>query len=708
MKTLHVYKYGMNTRPYASKLTGAKLIQTALDAAAVGDTVLVHGLHSANPPVRLTYQENLKIRRGVSLVGMSAEWPTIDGGGVDRCIDVFGAMMNTDTVLIEGFEIRNGKTTGSGGGILTKGTQNIIIRNNCIHANRAGRFAGGVGISFERRGTFSAITSTAQVTHNHIHHNSALFGGGVVKYGLGAGISDGSRTFLLANNRIGPKNTANRGAGVLVQYGNAVIQENEIFDNQAVVMSGYEASGGGINVRARESLLAGVYSLYFWTWSEIERWQMVRLIRNSIHHNKAQHDGGGMTVEMAGAVTAEGNTFEKNHALRDDGGGIYATLASSLRLQSGNLIRENTAVENGGGLHVTCGSRALISGSNIIENNHTSLPPATGRYLGGGGISVRESELSIGPGLILRNNTTEGYGGGIFSYTVSHGLSWFSLCNRDTEIKLAGALIEGNWSNLSGAGIAVIKQSAMIPRHPTLIERCLVRNNRSTQPAVGIYIYDSTTPRFHNFQPVIRSCHVEGHRGTRAAGIWIEGVGKTQPTLVDNRVAENGWGVALLENSNALVVGNDISRQVDTDLYAERTSFALVLQNRIDGSPPGAGATRAGIWLVQHRGGAFLLNHIAAHAQHGLLEELTPGGAPIVAPLNWWGDPAGPSIYAGPGSATPPRDTIWQNVVWQPPLAGPLGVTSSAPTSIPVPTLTPAPPQPFDMPSEYPSGVRCE
>ncbi len=115
------------------------VIQTALDAANPGDTVLVY-------PGR--YYENLTIQTS-SITLMSLEGTTvdpayiestiIDGNHVAPCIRV---PQGNAFVSIRGFSITNGFRSGSGGGLVVSGGNTAVITNCDIYNNTANNGAG--------------------------------------------------------------------------------------------------------------------------------------------------------------------------------------------------------------------------------------------------------------------------------------------------------------------------------------------------------------------------------------------------------------------------------------------------------------------------------------------------------------------------------------------------------------------------------------
>ena len=691
MATLHVFKLGAEIAPYAIKANGAKTIQKALDAAADGDTILVHGAAGPNPANRLVYKENLRVTKAIHLLGQLGEWPIIDGNQTGTVVFLW---VQTGPVIVEGFEIRNGKAAGTGGGISVWRCTDATIRNNCIRNNTAPRAGGGINVLIGRW----ANPQKTVIEDNHIHHNFGRLGGGICKQSFVA--DSAQRQVTIRRNQIGPDNRALRGGGICIRKGNAVIEDNTIESNRAQGVGGFEASGGGINIRWMETVPASAFS------SSAARQQNVQVKGNLIRDNKAQHDGGGMTVEMDGRAVLTNNLLFKNIALRDDAGGIYVTLKSILELAGGNTLRENRAQGNGGGLHVTCLSRAELSGNNLFEGNQalaSTGDPAL--YQGGGGISVRHSQLKNIGNLIVRNNTSGRHGGGIFALTERLSLG-NSLCEQDTGLDIATTLVEGNRCDREGAGIAVIKTTAMIPRHPTRIENCIISNNTSAiRDGQGIYIRARAYTLLFHFQPVVRNCLVTGHAQTPlAAGIQIEGLRTLQPRVSGNLVESNSRGLVVANCDAAQIKSNVIRTNGKVNVLLYRTRVLSCTNNEISSRYVGQ-RTANGVVLVRHKGGALSGNNIFGHSRFGM-DAQGPRGIQIDARNNWWGNTAGPTV-GGAAAGNPPGDPIRGPILWQPPKGTAVTVSSGAPSSIPGGGLANPPPVVFEMISEYIGGINC-
>jgi hypothetical protein len=222
-------------------------VGAAIAAAATGDIVLV---------CPGTYVENINFV-GKAITVRSSAGPAltvIDGNATDSVVSFVSG--ESSAAVLEGFTIRNGRATFSGGGIRIEHAS-PIIRNNIITANRACSAPGIYSNSFNLSGSplieGNTITdniqsgcsggvggggialvgdSAAVVRYNIIADNRpGSFGGGITLFAAG--------TPIIEHNLISG-NAAIEGGGMwIVNYSDATIIGNVIVGNQA-------GSGGGI------------------------------------------------------------------------------------------------------------------------------------------------------------------------------------------------------------------------------------------------------------------------------------------------------------------------------------------------------------------------------------------------------------------------------------------------------------------------------
>lgn len=259
-------------------------VQAAIDAISSGGTIWV---------AAGVYFENIRVQnKGIDIKGGYSsdflhydpeEYVTvIDGGQNDRVINLLFA----DNTEISGFEIRNGKTDGKGGGIFIDETQ-AEITGNKIHDNEAG--SGG--------GIYSNDWSKlSKIHHNDIYNNT------------GVGI------MLVTDSSEVQENTirGNTGGGLGIYEGSPphipLIEKNIIRDNQGNGVFGGEAvvtargnhitgnTGSGIYGFQHGATIAGnwIYSNNGWGIDIHEG----NVVNNVVAGNK----GGGVSLLWEGTI----------------------------------------------------------------------------------------------------------------------------------------------------------------------------------------------------------------------------------------------------------------------------------------------------------------------------------------------------------------------------------------------------------------------
>jgi hypothetical protein len=259
----------------------------------------------------------------------------IDGGGKQRVIKINVPALS---LTIEGFTIRNGYDSVTGGGIYVfpfyDGNITLTLRNNILARNRAGSYGGGVCVEAD-----NSARSIVTFTDNKLIDNRAGYNGGGV---------------------------------YLRSYSGATIEstftKNSIDNNKAAYFG------------------AGVYM-----YSESDATFTAEFANNIIDGNRDVYFGGGVYMHSVSGATFTAdftNNFINSNSASFHGGGIYALSALGGTMTSSftnNIIAGNSAGYEGGGVFNWGTTTSTFTNNTITENK---------AYLGGG-IRITEGPIVI-------------------------------------------------------------------------------------------------------------------------------------------------------------------------------------------------------------------------------------------------------------------------------------------------------------------------
>ena len=172
----------------------------------------------------------------LTITGAGAATTIINGGGIDRVIQVLGLT----TLELSSVTITNGDTTSSGGGIFNRGT--LTLTNSTVSGNTADGAGGGISNSGEATLTNSTVSGntaaqgggienrgTLTLTNSTVTGNMSLAGGG--------GILNLSGTLTLTNSTVSG-NTADGAGGGISNSGEATLTNSTVSGNAAAFDSG--------------------------------------------------------------------------------------------------------------------------------------------------------------------------------------------------------------------------------------------------------------------------------------------------------------------------------------------------------------------------------------------------------------------------------------------------------------------------------------
>jgi hypothetical protein len=225
-----------------------------------------------------------------------------------------------------------------------------------------------------------------------------------------------------------------KGKGVLIESASPFIKNCEIADND----------GSGIVVRQGGPALIG----------------------NSIHHNVAPTNGGGVYAYTNDIILVESNKIHDNRA-DGDGGGIYAygyMNTSTIHVED-NDIYSNTATGNGGGIYL---SRSSAVGNRVSANVAKA---------GGGGIYTT---FGLVDGNKITNNQAD-QGGGIF--TEQNSSITHNFISSNTALAQFGG---GVYINFWGVSI----ENEKFAGNTVTANRCSSKNDNGGVYVIGYLVFE--------------------------------------------------------------------------------------------------------------------------------------------------------------------------------------------------------------------------
>ena len=248
--------------PYTNWGTASTNIQTAINAAATGDEILV-----APGTYRIAARLQIPSSKTLILRSTQSRAAVVDAQRLCEGLIVMGS-----NSVIEGFTFRNGVSATYGGGVYLARTS--TLRDCLVTSNQA---SGAGGVMMQANG---AVVENCTIVSNL----ATYWGGGVILY---------DRTTGLVNNCVIADNVAsNYGGGVAFQ-GAGTVSNCWIADNRAEL-----ETGGGAYLD-----------------------QGGTLVNSVVVGNQAQARGAGVYASAAGVVA--NCTIVSNASATQFGGGLY-------------------------------------------------------------------------------------------------------------------------------------------------------------------------------------------------------------------------------------------------------------------------------------------------------------------------------------------------------------------------------------------------
>ena len=156
------------------------------------------------------------------------------------------------------------------------------------------------------------------------------------------------------------------------------------------------------------------------------------------------------------------------------------------------------------------GTRAVWDGF-IIQNG-----------IAGAGAGVYLNDYTTISNCVIRNNTSNGFGGGVYINS-SIGVNQSQIVN---------CVITSNSASMGGG---------ICDRNSSVITNCIICNNIATTKGGGIYLYNTD-------KPVLRGCIISNNTAVNAGGVYARGECQlTNCNIVMNKATETSGGV-FIEN----------------------------------------------------------------------------------------------------------------------------------------------------------------
>jgi len=348
-------------------------IQAAIDAASIGDTILV---------MPGTYRETLIIRKALKLMGGGADSTVIEGDGIRDTVYVEGV----NGFAISNFAVKTVPDSSTSGVYIMRGINNSIenvtvtghfygihiydsggnkLRNNNMASNRHNLKVWGLYLSHFLHDIDSSnlvngqpicywVTKQNLTVPQNTGHVALINCTNIVAKNLS--LSDNSAGALLAytNNSMitGVSASENEYGLYLVCSHNNLIMNNSFMNNYWSGILTISASNNSIIANTLNNN----------TWQGIRLSHSAYLLstyseNNTILGNNVSNSSDGIYFESSNNNTIKGNTVEDNKH--------YAIV---LDQSSGNLLYKNTVKYNKFGVRVDRSNNNLLYG-NILFNN---------------------------------------------------------------------------------------------------------------------------------------------------------------------------------------------------------------------------------------------------------------------------------------------------------------------------------------------------
>ncbi|MGE3618108.1 MAG: choice-of-anchor Q domain-containing protein [Gemmatimonadales bacterium] len=470
----------------------------------------------------------------LALIGTGIAETTIDVAGsasaIRRGFDVIDAV-----ATIARLTVKNGWSTGGGGGIRATDGATLQLDSVRLNLNRAEQSDGG--------GLLVSGGSSATLLNTEVSANTATNGTLALRYGGGIGVGASSSLAMIGGRVTGNSVEDGWGGGIgAVEFNALTLTGTMITGNQATGLgSGAGIFGVGVQnaVRSRPAGTAAAGN------------GAVSITDAVIGGNFTGGDGGGIRFLDGVEATITNTGFVENGGSL--GGGISLWNASATLVNT--LLNGNEGANRGGGIQARGGSVLTMTGGSL-DTNHGGNS--------GGGLDLDEASVASLTGVAIYQNRTEGSGGGV-SVRGNAGLT------------LVDCPVTFNRSDQSGGGLAGLSTAA----RPIAITNGEFSDNESGELGGGIFlenaaqatvtgttIADNQTgsdpgggiAKTQQAALTLTASQITGNTGTTGGGLYLVGAGEAlvdRSEISGNTATLSGGGVAT--DANTLITNSTIS-----------------------------------------------------------------------------------------------------------------------------------------------------
>lgn len=296
---------------------------------------------------------DLDIQSNLTINGAGAISTTIDGGALDRVLDILPTQVH---VVVNDVTITNGLAE-SGGGILNTGI--LTLTNSIVSDNKVDYSGGGIF----NLGTM-IITDSAIRNNRAVHFNGE--GGGIA--------NDGS--LIITNSTIDGNRALRYSGGFANRSGTATLIAVTISNNRAAEQGGGLINFGGTELTLINSTLKDNSAAY---GGAISTFGPLTLTNSTISGNQAAY-GGGIYLQL-NTVRLNHSTVSANRARAATGilSGFQATiiLADSIiadQLEGGDCLNPDGMIISAGN-NLDSDNSCNLTGTGDIPGSNAQLGP---------------------------------------------------------------------------------------------------------------------------------------------------------------------------------------------------------------------------------------------------------------------------------------------------------------------------------------------